>query len=127
LGAVRRLVTALGGARLCYGEPVRVGEHTVIPVARVRAVGGGGFGAEGQGRGDGGGGGGLLDAAPVGFIAVSRDGVRFEPIPDPAGRARALRTGLGALTGLAGAVAASRAVRRRRPAALRSPRRLLPR
>ena len=74
----RKLLAAARGARLCYGEPVHVDGRTVIPVARVRATGG--MGERG--------GGGRLDAVPVGFIEVSEDGARFEPIVPP-GRGRA--------------------------------------
>ena len=78
---LRRLVDALGGAKLCYGEPVQVGATKVIPVARVRGGGGGGFGRDGEDTG--GGGGGWLDAQPMGFIQVTADGARFGQIPDP--------------------------------------------
>jgi hypothetical protein len=81
----------------------------------VQAVGGGGFGrGTGGGRPEaGGGGGGAIDAAPVGFIEVGPSGARFEAIPDPAGTARALRTGATALTTLLGAAAGAAALRRR--------------
>jgi hypothetical protein len=112
--AVRRLLAAGRGARLCYGEPVRVDGRTVIPVARVRAAGG--LGPRG--------GGGRLDATPVGFIDVSADGTRFEPIAAPRAGARMLATGGAALT----ALAAAAALRRPRRALPRPPRRrLLPR
>jgi hypothetical protein len=112
---VRKLVTAMAGSRLCYGEPVRAGERVVIPVARVSAAGGGGWGAgrdqDGHG-GDGGGGGGSMEAAPVGFIDIGPEGARFEAIPDPMSSARALRTGATGLTTLAAAIAGYRALRR---------------
>lgn len=131
--AVRKLVAAVGGAKLCYGEPVRSGERVVIPVSRVSAMGGGGFGGgadrEKDNWGDGGGGGGYLDAAPIGFIDIGPEGARFEAIPDPMGNARALRSGATALTTLATTVATFAALRRaRRGGALPAPRRrLLPR
>jgi hypothetical protein len=113
--STRKLLAAARGARLCYGEPVEAGARTVIPVARVRAAGG-----HGQ-RG----GGGRLDAEPVGFIEVTAQGARFEPIAAPAGAARTLAAGGAALTGLLATVV----LRRRRRARLRpSPlRRSLPR
>jgi hypothetical protein len=108
-------VAQAGGARLCYGKPVRNGEHVVVPVARVQLAGGGGFGrGAGDGEGVGGGGGGSIDAAPVGFIEIGPAGARFESIPDPVGTARAVRTGAAALTTLAGALAGVTALRRRR-------------
>lgn len=73
---VERLLDRLTRARLCYGEPVSNGEHTVIPVARVRVAGGLGYG------GSDGGGGGTLDARPVGFIEIGPDGAHYERIPD---------------------------------------------
>ncbi|HEX7298745.1 MAG TPA: hypothetical protein VF257_07040 [Solirubrobacteraceae bacterium] len=112
--AVRRLLAAGRGARMCYGEPVRVDGRTVIPVARVRAAGG--LGQRG--------GGGRLDAVPVGYIEVTADGTRFEPFATPRTGARALATGGAAVTALLAAVA----LRRPRPALPRPPRRrLLPR
>jgi hypothetical protein len=103
--ATRKLLAAARGARLCYGEPVHVDGHTVIPVARVRAAGG--MGQRG--------GGGRLDAVPVGFIEVSEAGARFEPISQGGASMRVLAAGGAALTGLVAA------------AALRRPRRGLPR
>jgi uncharacterized spore protein YtfJ len=113
LVALRRLVDRIGGARLCYGQPVRQGERTVIPVARVRAIGGGGFGRGGDAGGElGGGGGGRLDALPVGFIDIGPEGARFEPIPDPEATVRLVRTAATAAATLVGAVAGLRATRR---------------
>jgi hypothetical protein len=100
----RRLLAGARGARLCYGEPVQVDGRTVIPVARVRAAGG-----LGQG-----GGGGRFDAVPVGYIDVSTEGSRFEPIAQPRAGARALAAGGAAVAALVAA------------AALRRPRRRLP-
>jgi hypothetical protein len=88
--------------------------RTVIPVARFRAAGGGG--RDGLG--------GRVAAEPVGFIEMSSDGARFEPI----GRGRAAgRLAAAAGAGLTG-LAAAAALRRRRAALSRRPRRrLLPR
>jgi hypothetical protein len=107
--ATRKLLAAARGARLCYGEPVRVEGRTVIPVARVRAAGGMGEW----------GGGGRLDAVPVGFIDVSQGGARFEAIAPVAPGLRALAAGGAALT----ALAAAAALRRPRRALGRPPRR----
>lgn len=132
---LREVFSGLQGAKLCYGEPVRVGDRVVVPVARVTTAGGGGFGsgagapgvdgAPGSSDGTGGGGGGWVEAAPVGFIDVGPEGARFEPIPDPVGTARGLRLAITGLTTLAGAVAGFRALRQPRRAALPSPRGLL--
>ena len=101
----RRLLAGARGARLCYGEPVQVDGRTVITVARVRAAGG--LGQSG--------GGGRIDAVPMGYIEVSAEGTRFEPIAAPRSGVRFLAAGGAAVTALAAA------------AALRRPRRGLPR
>jgi uncharacterized spore protein YtfJ len=122
---MRGVISRMGGARLCYGEPVKVGERMVIPVARVKAVGGGGFGTSGETETDsGGGGGGWFDAMPMGFIDAGPEGARFEPIHDPDAPVRALKGGATAVATLVTAVAGVRALRRRSRPEL-SPRRLL--
>lgn len=79
-----------------FGEPVRAGEQTVIPVACVSY--GFGFGAgwgsgaaeaeeEGKppavGEGGGHGGGAMGKAQPLGVLRITADGVHFEPLMDP--------------------------------------------
>src|SRR4051812_22017263 len=88
----RRFANRLAGARLCYGKPVHVGDRAIVPVARVRAMGGFGWGSQ-KDTGDGGGGGGTLAASPVGFIDIGPEGARFEAIPDPDRTARLLKAG----------------------------------
>jgi len=113
LRAVTRLAERLGGARLCYGEPIREGGRTIVPVARVRAAGGGGWGSgveEGR-TGGGGGGGGSLDARPVGFIEIAPEGVRFEPIETVGPLERALKVAGAAALALATTAAGLRAAR----------------
>lgn len=68
-----------------FGQPIQVGENTLIPVAEVRY--GLGFGAgrtpteeKGPVGGEGGGAGGGV--RPMGYIKVSPDGVIFEPAMD---------------------------------------------
>lgn len=70
------------GARLCYGEPVRHGDRTVIPVAGVLTAGGLGFGNSpgAEPPQEGGGGGGVLGARPVGFIEIDDGAARFRRI-----------------------------------------------
>lgn len=111
-----RMVGRLGGGRLVYGKPVRVGERAVVPVSRVRFTGGFGFGAgEAEGQ-EGGGGGGVVDARPTGFIDVGPDGARYEAIPRERGRMAAVVAGVaaGALAGsaVAGTAVSARALRR---------------
>jgi hypothetical protein len=134
----------INGVRVAYGKPIRAGDRTIIPVARVRVRGGFGFGSAPQDQGgDGGGGGGTFDAQPMGFIESGPEGTRYERIPAPrAGAGRlAAATAAGALAGAAvvgtavGGVALHRVARvalraglRRLPGVRsRSPRRLLPR
>src|SRR4051794_41904933 len=89
---LRGLVSRLGGARLCFGEPVKVGERVVIPVARVKAAGGGGFGSGGMsGTDSGGGGGGGVRGRPLGFIDAGAGGARGEAVPPPPAPRRAPR------------------------------------
>jgi uncharacterized spore protein YtfJ len=82
-------LTATGGARAAFGEPVTQGERIVIPVARVACFFGGGAGgleAAVEGRSPergGGGGGGAIAAWPIGAIEVSPEGTRFVPVTDP--------------------------------------------
>jgi uncharacterized spore protein YtfJ len=113
-----RAASALGGASLCFGEPIQAGDRVVVPIARVRGMGGYGFGrgtaSDGVDTGDGGGGGGAVEATPAGFLDITPAGVRFEAIPDPVTTARAVSTGASALAMLIGAVVT---VRRRRRAA----------
>jgi uncharacterized spore protein YtfJ len=115
LVGLRGVIARLGGARLCFGEPIRVGERVVIPVARVKAAGGGGFGSGGETSTDsGGGGGGLIDAMPMGYIDAGPEGARFESIPDPDQSVRALKGAATAAATLITTVAGLRAMRRRK-------------
>ena len=140
---LRRIAGRVNGARAAYGKPIRSGDRTVIPVARVRVRGGFGFGSARREDTDGGGGGGTFDAQPIGFIESGPEGTRYEAIFAPRGTAGRLvaATAAGALTGAAvagtalGGLALRRVTRaavraglRRLPGAgSRSPRRLLPR
>ena len=123
---IRRLIDAVAGARLCYGDPVREGDRSVIPVSRVRVTGGWGFGrnpelAKQRDPGGGGGGGGHLEATPAGFIELGADGARFHEIPDPERTQRLLKAGAAAATTVLAGIAGVRGLRglgRRRPAGL---------
>jgi uncharacterized spore protein YtfJ len=113
---LRRLIDAVAGARLCYGEPVRHDDRTVIPVSRVRATGGWGYGRDARAKkeaeaGSGGGGGGYVKAAPAGFIEVGPDGARFHEIADPDRTGRLLTTGAAALTTVVAGLAGARRLR----------------
>lgn len=114
-----RFADLLGGARLCYGEPVRAGDRVVIPVARVRGAGGGGFGRKGgTDEEDGGGGGGVLEASPAGYLEITPEGTRYEPIPDPVYTARAVGAGASGLAMLVSTALGVRRMLRRRRALL---------
>lgn len=62
------------------GEPVTVGDTTVIPIVKI-SVGFGAGGGQGEnqkaGTGFAGGGGGGANIEPAGFIIMSPDGVKF--------------------------------------------------
>src|SRR4051812_13285404 len=67
-----------------YGEPVRNGAVTIIPVARVRlGLGAGGGSAEGDQPGEGGGGGGGVSVTPVGYLELADGTTRFRRIRSP--------------------------------------------
>lgn len=127
---LRRLAGRINGVRVAYGKPIRVGERTIIPVARVRVRGGFGFGSAPNDQGDGGGGGGTFDAQPIGFIESGPQGTRYERIPDARGRTGRLAaaTAAGALTGaaVAGTAVGGLALRRVARSALRAGFRRLP-
>jgi uncharacterized spore protein YtfJ len=80
-----------------FGAPIKEGEVTIIPVARVSYMFGAGVGSgrgqgepegegaektatSGEGAGSGGGGAGM--ARPVGYIRIGTDGAAFEPTVD---------------------------------------------
>jgi uncharacterized spore protein YtfJ len=68
-------VSASASVKNVYGDPVVVGNRTVIPVARIRyGFGGGGGNRHEQ---EGGGGGGHVSAGPCGALEVTPDGTRF--------------------------------------------------
>lgn len=89
--------------RNVYGDPVQVGDRTVIPIARVSY----GFGAGGRASGKektdpkhgGSGGGGGFSARPIGALEITKAGTRFIAFVDPARLGLALF--LGFLIGLA--------------------------
>ncbi len=68
-------------SKTVVGEPITVGDTTLIPLLSV----GFGFGAGGAGKSDaaaqpGGGTGGAGGMKPIAVIVVDKDGVRIEPI-----------------------------------------------
>ncbi|MCK9486760.1 MAG: hypothetical protein M0R73_08690 [Dehalococcoidia bacterium] len=72
------------GASMCFGEPVRAGDRTAIPVAEVSYTLGLGWGGgrDAETSGNGGGAGGAARTRAVAVIDVSPDAVRVIPIED---------------------------------------------
>ena len=95
-------VSGSASVKNVYGDPVVVGNRTVIPAAQVRyAFGGGGGRRKGEaaaGAHNGGGGGGRVSARPCGALEVTPEGTRFIAFDDrrTAGAALALGFILGA-------------------------------
>jgi uncharacterized spore protein YtfJ len=76
-------VSASASVENVYGDPVVVGNRTVIPAAQVRyAFGGGGGRPKGDGEVSGGGGGGKAFAHPCGAIEITPEGTRFIAFDD---------------------------------------------
>ena len=93
LEPIKKMVDVLGVGAV-FGEPIREGNVTVVPVAEVRFTFGYGYGS-GQGRGEetegspstaeqgsGGGSGAGGRASAKGYVRISADDVRFEPVLD---------------------------------------------
>jgi uncharacterized spore protein YtfJ len=79
------LVGAKASVGAVFGEPIRHGDLTVVPVARVRwGFGGGGGRADdpATGAASGSGGGGGVAAAPVGYLEIAAGEATFRPIRD---------------------------------------------
>lgn len=86
LERLAELVGAKANVTVVFGEAVRQGDLTVIPVARLRwGFGGGGGSSDGTptGAASGSGGGGGVAADPVGYLEVTAGGATFRPIRDP--------------------------------------------
>jgi uncharacterized spore protein YtfJ len=75
-------VSASASVRNVYGDPVVVGDRTVIPVAQVGYAFGGGGGAKAEGASPNGGGGGRVSARPCGALEVTPEGTRFIDFAD---------------------------------------------
>lgn len=91
---VERMVEQFTVQRV-FGEVIREGDTAVVPVAEVASFFGYGYGSgegpapAGEGEttrmasGGGGGAGGRGAAKPRGYITITPDGVRYEPMMDP--------------------------------------------
>ena len=92
-------VSGSASVKNVYGDPVVVGNRTVIPAAQVRYAFGGGGGAKSEADAhNGGGGGGRVSAQPCGALEITPEGTRFIAFDDrrTAGAALALGFILGA-------------------------------
>jgi len=119
------LARLLGAAdvRRAYGEPLVVGDRTILPAAEVLAVAGFGMGSgagvrsasegERRGGGGGGGGGGRVLSRAVAVVEVSPDGIRVRPVFDATKIALAALTAAGFVLSAWGRM--SRAPERSRP------------
>ena len=86
LERLAELVGAKAKVNTVFGEPIRQGDLTVVPVAKLRWGFGGGGGrseatATGHGAGTGVGGG--VSADPVGYLEIGPTGATFKRISDP--------------------------------------------
>ena len=80
LHSIAERVSGSASVKNVYGDPVVVGNRTVIPAAQVRYAFGGGGGGKGEaeaGDRNGGGGGGRVSARPCGALEVTPEGTRF--------------------------------------------------
>ena len=77
-------------ANTCFGDPIQVGDKTLVPAAEVVFASGFGVGyGEGgeveqseSGAGGGGGGGGFARSRSVAVVVISKEGVTVEPVVD---------------------------------------------
>ena len=91
LNELAQIIGKQANVNAVFGAPIVDGERTVIPVAQARFAVGVGDGLIAKGRG------GAMTARPLGFIVIDKDGVRFEPTPQPS----LLPLALGVVIGLA--------------------------
>jgi len=92
LERLAQIVGAQATIRTVFGDPIREGDTTVIPVAKVRwGFGGGGGRSEATPQGGpaaGTGGGGGVAAEPVGYLEIRAEGATFRRLsglyPSPA-------------------------------------------
>ena len=85
LGEIEKVL----GSKTVVGEPITVGESTIIPLLNIGFGFGGGGGtgkgegkqkAEGSGEGIGGGGGAGGGVKPIAVVIIDKNGARIEPI-----------------------------------------------
>jgi len=87
-GLLERLAELVGAkptVQSVFGEPIKQGDTTVVPVVKVRwGFGGGGGRSEAapEEPASGSGGGGGVAADPVGYLEIGPAGATFKPISD---------------------------------------------
>lgn len=95
-------LSSTASVKSVFGDPIQVGEKTVVPIASVAYGFGAGFGrgrgtdrsiADGR-EGEGGGGGGGIRAVPAGALEITELQTRFIPFYDTRRLAAAFATGL---------------------------------
>jgi uncharacterized spore protein YtfJ len=85
LQSMSERVSASASVTNVYGEPVVVGNRTVIPAAQIRYAfggGGGGGGGKADAEAQNGGGGGRVSARPCGVVEIAPGGTRFIAFED---------------------------------------------
>jgi uncharacterized spore protein YtfJ len=76
-------LTPLAKTETIIGQPVEVGNFTLLPISKISlgiGAGGGSGTPGGQSQGEGGGGGGGLTVTPVAFVVVKGDEISFHGV-----------------------------------------------
>lgn len=93
LESLAERVSSSASVKNVYGDPVVVGNRTVIPAAQVRYGFGGGGGRPKGDEAPGGGGGGRASAQPCGALEITPEGTRFVAFGDQKRMGAALALG----------------------------------
>jgi uncharacterized spore protein YtfJ len=93
LESLAERVSSSASVKNVYGDPVVVGNRTVIPAAQVRYAFGGGGGRPRADEAPGGGGGGWVAAQPRGALEITPEGTRFIAFGDQRRMGAALALG----------------------------------
>ncbi len=79
LGTITAKVTAAANVKTVYGDPVVVGNRTVIPAASIRYAFGAGTGGKEKAEAESAGAGGAVRATPCGALEITPERTRFIP------------------------------------------------
>jgi uncharacterized spore protein YtfJ len=96
LEAIAERVSASASVKNVYGDPIVMGDRTVIPAAQVRYGFGGGGGSRPEAEnasGGGSGAGGRVSARPCGALEITPQGTRFIAFGQPRNIGAALALG----------------------------------